>query len=54
MRGRQFIDAIQKEKFLVITSWDIRALYFLKSHGFFIYHLIMKKVSRLLNGMREG
>jgi NAD(P)-dependent dehydrogenase (short-subunit alcohol dehydrogenase family) len=47
------VDAIRKEKFLVITSFDIKLVYFLKRHFFPAYHLIMRKVSQTLNSMRE-
>ena len=47
------MDAIRKEKFLVITSFDIKLVYFLKRHFFPAYHLIMQKISQTLNSMRE-
>lgn len=47
------MNAIQKEKFLVITSFDIKILYFLKRHVFIAYHVILKRISRILNSMRE-
>ncbi len=40
------IDAVRKEKFLVITSTDIKILYFLKRHLFPLYHLIMNLLTR--------
>ncbi len=51
--ARQIIDAIEKEKFLVITSWDIRAVYWMKKHFFPGYHFVMKTISGILNGMKE-
>jgi len=36
------ISAIQKKRFLVITSPDIKILFFLKRHVFPLYHLIMR------------
>ena len=47
------VNAIRREKFLVITSADIKALYFLKRHFFPAYHFILKKVSSLLNSMKR-
>ncbi len=47
------INAIQKEKFLVITSLDIKALYFFKRHFFPVYHYVLKFISRLLNSMKN-
>jgi len=49
--AQQIISAIEKEKFLVITSFDVRFAYFCKKHLFPIYHLIMLKISQLLNQM---
>lgn len=46
------IDAVQKKKFLVITSFDIKILYFLKRRFFFAYHMILKRISRMLNQMK--
>jgi NAD(P)-dependent dehydrogenase (short-subunit alcohol dehydrogenase family) len=40
------ISAIEKNKFMVLTSFDIKFLYFLKKHFFPIYRLAMKRVSR--------
>ena len=48
----QIINAIQKNRFLVITSFDVRFLYFCKHHLFPLYHYFMKSVSRLLNSGR--
>jgi NAD(P)-dependent dehydrogenase (short-subunit alcohol dehydrogenase family) len=46
------IDAIQKEKFLVITSLDIKILYFLKRHVYPAYHMILKRISRMMNKLK--
>ncbi len=43
------IKAIRKRKFIVITSFDIKFLYFLKKHCFPIYHLIMLIISRSMD-----
>lgn len=47
------IKAIEKRKFLVITSWDIKALYFLKRCCFPLYHLILGRISTMLNRMKR-
>jgi NAD(P)-dependent dehydrogenase (short-subunit alcohol dehydrogenase family) len=46
------IDAIEKNKFLVITSSDIKVLYFLKKYFFPAYHHTLIYISRLLNSMK--
>ncbi len=46
------INAIKKNKFLVITSLDIKFVYFCKRHIFPLYHYIMIRISRLLNAGR--
>jgi NAD(P)-dependent dehydrogenase (short-subunit alcohol dehydrogenase family) len=46
------IDAIETNRFLVITSFDIKALYFLKKYCFPVYHRILIYISRLLNSMK--
>lgn len=43
------IDAIRKSRFLVITSADIKVLYYLKRHLFPAYHLIMLLLTRLVD-----
>lgn len=50
--ARQIVRAIQKNKFLVITSADVRFAYFCKHHIFPLYHYIMKRIGRLLNSGR--
>lgn len=46
------LGAIEKNRFMVITSFDIKALYFLKRHFFPAYHRIMIQISRLINNMK--
>lgn len=46
------IDAINRDKFMAITSADIKALYYLKSHCRPAYNLILSYISRLLNSMK--
>lgn len=50
------MDAILKRKFLVITSPDIKTLYFLKRHIFPLYHLVMLLLTRIMDASlkREG
>ncbi|MBN1365973.1 MAG: SDR family oxidoreductase [Syntrophaceae bacterium] len=50
------IDAIHTRKFLVITSLDIKLLYFLKRYCFTLYHLIMLYMTRVLDKIlrRDG
>lgn len=48
------ISAIEKERFLVITSWDIKTAYFLKRHFFPAYHLIMLRISNLMNSIKKS
>ena len=47
------INAIEKNKFLVITSFDIKALYFVKRYCPPIYHFVMKKLSNLMNDLKN-
>jgi NAD(P)-dependent dehydrogenase (short-subunit alcohol dehydrogenase family) len=46
------IDAIEKNRFMVITSFDIKVLYFLKRYCFPVYHIILRYISKLLNSMK--
>jgi len=46
------IDAVEKEKFLVITSLDVKLLYFCKHHFFPLYHYVVKRISRMINVIR--
>jgi NADP-dependent 3-hydroxy acid dehydrogenase YdfG len=50
------IDTIRNGKFLVITSFDIKFLYFLKRHFFPLYHLVMLLLTRIMDKSfkREG
>jgi NAD(P)-dependent dehydrogenase (short-subunit alcohol dehydrogenase family) len=47
------IDAVEREKFLVITSFDIKLVYFLKRCCFPLYHLVLKRISRMMNTMKR-
>jgi NADP-dependent 3-hydroxy acid dehydrogenase YdfG len=49
----QIIDAIKKNKFLVITSFDVKLLYWVKKRLFFIYHAIMKKANTMFANLAE-
>jgi len=51
--AQMIIDAVEKKKFLVITSFDIKFVYFCKRYMFPLYHYIMIRISRLLNSMRK-
>jgi NAD(P)-dependent dehydrogenase (short-subunit alcohol dehydrogenase family) len=48
------IAAIEKNRFLVITSLDIKILYFLKRYCFPAYDFVLKYISRLLNSMKTS
>jgi NAD(P)-dependent dehydrogenase (short-subunit alcohol dehydrogenase family) len=50
--AKLIIKAIKKNKFLVITSFDIKLAYFLKRKLFFLYHGIMIITSRILNKIK--
>jgi NAD(P)-dependent dehydrogenase (short-subunit alcohol dehydrogenase family) len=50
--AEMIINAIEKNRFLVITSFDIKALYFLKKYCFPAYHFILKYISKLFNSMK--
>jgi NADP-dependent 3-hydroxy acid dehydrogenase YdfG len=43
------IKAIRKRKFIVITSIDIKFLYFFKKYCFPVYHRIMLAISRIMD-----
>jgi len=43
------ISAIRNRKFLVITSFDIKLLFFFKKYCFPIYHLVMLTISRFMD-----
>ena len=46
--------AIERDRFLVTTSWDVRLLHGLKRHLPRLHHAAMRVVSRVLDGMRGG
>jgi NAD(P)-dependent dehydrogenase (short-subunit alcohol dehydrogenase family) len=46
--------AIERDRFLVVTSWDARVLHFCKRHLPRVHHLVMRHVSRTLNRLRHG
>lgn len=48
----QIINAIEKNKFLVITSLDIKLAYFCKRYFPHLYNFIMFRISRLLNAIK--
>ena len=48
------VKAIKKNKFLVLTSFDIKLLYWFKRKIFPIYHSIMKKLNKLASKVRES
>ena len=48
------IKSIKKKKFLVFTSFDIKLLYWFKRKMFPMYHMIMKKLNKLLNKVAEA
>ena len=43
------VGAIRKRKFLVITSFDIKLLFFFKKYCFPIYHLVMLTINRIMD-----
>jgi NAD(P)-dependent dehydrogenase (short-subunit alcohol dehydrogenase family) len=52
--AQQIITAIRKNRFLLITSFDIKLLYFLKRKFFPLYHYVMIWISRLLNQAKQA
>jgi len=46
------LDAVEKNKFIVLTSFDVKLLYFLKYHFFPLYHYVVKRISRMINAIR--
>ncbi|MBI5895299.1 MAG: SDR family oxidoreductase [Desulfobacterales bacterium] len=48
------IAAVEKQRFLVITSWDIQLLYLLKRYCFPAYHMILSRISTMLNRMKAA
>jgi NAD(P)-dependent dehydrogenase (short-subunit alcohol dehydrogenase family) len=51
--AQQIIRAVTRNTFLVITSADIKAVYFFKRKFFPLYHYIMIRISRMLNKARK-
>jgi len=49
----QIVEAVEAERFLVITSPDVKAVYALKRFLPPAYHRLMKYMSRLLNGVQR-
>ncbi|MBI9075420.1 MAG: SDR family oxidoreductase [Desulfatibacillum sp.] len=47
--GGQIVRAIEKNQYLLITSGDIKALYFFKTKCFPVYHGIMRLVTRFMD-----
>jgi hypothetical protein len=47
--ARQIVAAIQKNRFMVLTSFDVKLLYFAKRKLFPLYHHVMIRISRMLN-----
>lgn len=45
----KIIKAIRTNKFMVITSFDIKLFYFVKKYCFPIYHLVMLAISRIMD-----
>jgi len=52
--AQQIMTAIRKNHFLVITSFDIKLLYFLKRKFFPLYHYVMIRISGLLNQAKQA
>ena len=46
--------AIERDRFRVVTSWDVRVLDFCKRHLPRLHHLAMRGVSRILNRLRAA
>ena len=51
--AQQIIKGIEKKKFLVFTSNDIKLLYWFKRKMFPLYHMVMKKLNKLLHEVAE-
>ncbi|MCX5868784.1 MAG: SDR family oxidoreductase [Proteobacteria bacterium] len=47
------VRAVEKNRFLVITSFDIKLVYFLKRCFFPLYHFIMIRITNLLTGIKK-
>jgi hypothetical protein len=50
----QIIRAVEKNQFLVITSFDIKLAYFFRRFVPPLYHYIMVRISRLLNNTKNA
>lgn len=50
--ANQIISAIKKKKFLVLTSFDMKALYWFKRKMAPVYRLIMRKLNTLLDKVK--
>ena len=48
----QIISAVKKNKFMVITSLDVRFFYYCKHHHPLIYHYVLNYISNLMNSGR--
>lgn len=47
------LKAVKKNRYLIFTSSDIRAAYWLKHYLFFVYHYIMKLLNRMMNNIAK-
>ncbi|WP_035219102.1 SDR family oxidoreductase [Desulfatibacillum aliphaticivorans] len=47
--GGQIVRAIEKNQYMLITSGDIKALYFFKTKCFLVYHGIMRLMTRIMD-----
>ena len=48
------VDAVERNRYLVVTSFDIRLLYFLKCHVSPLYHRVMIMFNRLIQDARSS
>lgn len=46
-------EAIKKNKFLILTSFDMKLLYWFKRRLFFVYHFIMKKANGMFDDLAK-
>lgn len=51
--GEILVDAVEKEKFLAITSFDIKAMYFFKRFIPPLYNYIMLRIGKLLYSIKK-
>jgi NADP-dependent 3-hydroxy acid dehydrogenase YdfG len=47
------VNAINKNKFMVITSFDVKLLYWVKRNLFFVYHFLMKKANVIFDNLSK-